>query len=145
MEQLKLDNQICFPFYAVSRLITREYQPHLDRLGITYTQYLVMLVLWENDGISVNEITQRLILNTNTMTPLLKRMEGLGLISRMRSEDDERKIIVSLTEKGSAMKAEAGLIPESLMSNISPEAVNVEELLAMKDKLQDWIEYLIRK
>lgn len=145
MEQLKLENQICFPFYAVSRLITREYQPHLDRLGITYPQYLVMLVLWEKNGVSVNEITQRLILNTNTMTPLLKRMEGLGLIYRTRSEKDERKIIVSLTEKGRGMQLEAASIPESLMANISPEDVNVEELLAMKDKLQDWIEYLKKK
>jgi DNA-binding MarR family transcriptional regulator len=81
-EQLKLNNQLCFPVYAASRLITREYQPHLDKLGVTYPQYLVLMVLWETDGISVNEIAQKLILNTNTVTPLLKRMELLNLISR---------------------------------------------------------------
>ena len=75
-EQLKLENQLCFPFYAVSRLIIRAYQEDLDRLGITYPQYLVMMVLWEKDGISVNEIAEKLILNTNTVTPLLKRMEA---------------------------------------------------------------------
>src|SRR5512133_2652142 len=99
-EQLKLSNQICFPLYAASRLITREYQPYLDKMEITYPQYLVLLVLWETDGIPVNEIAQKLILNTNTITPLLKRMETQGLITRKRSENDERKVIVCLTGKG---------------------------------------------
>ncbi len=74
-EQLKLENQLCFPVYAASRLITREYQPFLDRLGITYPQYLVLMILWEEDGVPVNDIAKKLILNTNTITPLLKRME----------------------------------------------------------------------
>ncbi|NJO70307.1 MAG: MarR family transcriptional regulator, partial [Bacteroidetes bacterium] len=78
-EQLKLENQLCFPVYAVSRLITREYQPYLNKLGITYPQYLVLLVLWEHSSMTVNEISQKLILNTNTITPLLKRMESLGI------------------------------------------------------------------
>jgi len=145
MDQLKLANQICFPVYAASRLIIREYQPHLDKLGITYPQYLVMLVLWEVDGISVNDIGHKLILNTNTVTPLLKRMETLGLVSRIRSEEDERKVIVRLTAKGSEMKAEAAHIPFSLMADISPEEVNVEELIAMKNKLQEWIDFLKNK
>jgi DNA-binding MarR family transcriptional regulator len=145
MDQLKLDNQICFPVYAASRLIIREYQPHLDKLGITYPQYLVMLVLWEEDGISVNDIAHKLILNTNTITPLLKRMETLGLISRIRSEEDERKVIVRLTPKGTDLKSAAAPIPFSLMAGISPEDVNVEELIAMKNKLQEWIEFLKNK
>lgn len=145
MDQLKLDNQICFPMYAASRLIIREYQPHLDKLGITYPQYLVLLVLWEVDGISVNDISFKLILNTNTVTPLLKRMETLGLISRIRSEEDERKVIVWLTPKGSAMKSAAAQIPFSLMAGIAPEDVNVEELIAMKNKLQEWIDFLKKK
>ena len=145
MDQLKLDNQICFPVYAASRLIIREYQPHLDKLGITYPQYLVMLVLWEEDGITVNDISHKLILNTNTVTPLLKRMETLGLISRIRSEEDERKVIVRLTDKGSELKADAAQIPFSLMADISPEDIDVEELIAMKNKLQEWIDFLKKK
>jgi len=145
MDQLKLDNQICFPVYAASRLIIREYQPHLDKLGITYPQYLVMLVLWEEDGIPVNDISHKLILNTNTVTPLLKRMETLGLISRIRSEEDERKVIVRLTDKGSELKADAAHIPFTLMADISPEDIDVEELIAMKNKLQEWIDFLKKK
>jgi len=145
MDQLKLDNQICFPVYAASRLIIREYQPHLDKLGITYPQYLVLLVLWENDGMPVNDIAHKLILNTNTVTPLLKRMETMGLISRIRSEEDERKVIVRLTPKGTTMKSEAAHIPFSLMAGISPEDVNIEELIAMKNKLQEWIDFLKNK
>ena len=145
MDQLKLANQICFPVYAASRLIIREYQPHLDKLGVTYPQYLVMLVLWENDGMPVNDIAQKLILNTNTVTPLLKRMESMGLVSRIRSEEDERKVIIQLTEKGKAMKAEAAHIPFSLLADISAEELNVAELIAMKNKLEEWIEYLKKK
>lgn len=145
MDQLKLNKQICFPVYAASRLIIREYQPHLDKLGITYPQYLVLLVLWENDGMPVNDIAHKLILNTNTVTPLLKRMETLGLVSRIRSEEDERKVIVRLTAKGIEMKAEAAHIPFSLMTDISPDELKMEELLAMKNKLEEWIEFLKRK
>ena len=103
-EQLKLENQLCFPFYAVSRLIIRAYQEDLDRLGITYPQYLVLMVLWEKDGISVNEISEKLILNTNTVTPLLKRMEAMQLITRTPSTVDQRKIIIQLTSQGWAMR-----------------------------------------
>lgn len=145
MDQLKLNNQICFPLYAASRLIIREYQPHLDKLGITYPQYLVLLVLWENDGMPVNDIAHKLILNTNTVTPLLKRMETLGLVSRIRSEEDERKVIVRLTAKGTEMKAGAAHIPFSLMADISPDGHKMEELVAMKNKLEEWIEFLKRK
>lgn len=145
MDQLKLDNQICFPVYAASRLIIREYQPYLDKLGITYPQYLVMLVLWENDGMPVNDIAQKLILNTNTVTPLLKRMETMGLISRIRSEEDERKVIVRLTDKGSDMKSAAEPIPFNLMAGISPDELKMEELVAMKNKLEEWIEFLKKK
>ena len=117
-DQLKLENQLCFPVYAASRLIIRQYQPFLDKIGITYPQYLVMLVLWEQDGISVNEITQKLILNTNTVTPLLKRMESLGLITRARSGEDERKVVITLTERGRELKEQAALIPVELSSGL---------------------------
>lgn len=144
-EQLKLNNQLCFPVYAASRLITREYQPFLDKLGITYPQYLVLLVLWEKDAITVNEISQKLILNSNTITPLLKRMESQGIITRQRSGSDERKVIIQLTEKGVQMQKEAVKIPEELGSEIISEAMSVEDLLALKEKLYVIINYLNKK
>ncbi len=144
-EQLKLDNQLCFPVYAASRLITREYQPFLDKLGITYPQYLVLLVLWEKDAITVNEISQKLILNSNTITPLLKRMESQGIITRQRSGSDERKVIIQLTEKGVQMQKEAVKIPEELGSEIISEAMSVDDLLALKEKLYVIINYLNKK
>jgi MarR family transcriptional regulator, organic hydroperoxide resistance regulator len=144
-EQLKLSNQICFPLYAASRLITREYQPYLDKMGITYPQYLVLLVLWENDGISVNEITNKLILNTNTVTPLLKRMESMEIISRKRSGTDERKVIVNLTEKGKEMQIEASSIPEKLVKGLSMETMTIEELIELRGKLNLLIDFLLKK
>jgi MarR family transcriptional regulator, organic hydroperoxide resistance regulator len=142
MEQLKLDNQICFPFYAISRLITRAYQPYLENMGITYPQYLVLLVLWEKDEVSVQYITEKLILNTNTVTPLLKRMEVMGLILRLRAKDDERKVIIKLTEYGNELKKEAAFIPGKLMGNIAYSDVNLEELISTRNKLQEWISCL---
>lgn len=143
-EQLKLSNQLCFPFYAVSRLITRAYQADLDALGITYPQYLVLMVLWENDGVSVNEIADKLILNTNTITPLLKRMESQQLVTRIPSDDDKRKIIVSLTAKGKEMKESAAVIPEKLSKKLIPEPTEqqINKLLTLRDTLTELIETL---
>lgn len=142
MEQLKLDNQICFPFYAASRLIIRAYQPHLDKLGITYPQYLVMLVLWEQDSLPVNDIAQKLILNTNTVTPLLKRMETIGLIQREKSKEDERKVLVTLTQQGKEMQEEAAGIPEALMQSVIPGEVDIEALEKLKAQMQGLIAFL---
>ena len=144
-DQLKLSNQLCFPIYAASRLITREYQPYLDQLGITYPQYLVLMVLWETDSISVNEISKKLILNTNTITPLLKRMEIQGIIKRQRSESDERKVIVDLSEKGKLMQLEAAKIPEKLAAGLISETFKIEELVDLKDKLENIIHILTEK
>jgi MarR family transcriptional regulator, organic hydroperoxide resistance regulator len=144
-EQLKLSNQLCFPVYAASRLITKEYQPHLDQLGITYPQYLVLMVLWENDEISVNEISHKLILNTNTVTPLLKRMEQQGLLSRQRSSIDERKVIVKLTKKGNDMKDRAALIPIKLVEGLANSSMNIEDLISLKNQLCEIIDYLQEK
>jgi MarR family transcriptional regulator, organic hydroperoxide resistance regulator len=144
-EQLKLNNQLCFPVYAASRLITREYQPHLDKLGITYPQYLVLMVLWETDGISVNEIAQKLILNTNTVTPLLKRMELLNLISRNRTNSDERKVMVHLTQKGKTMQQAAATIPENLIKGLKTENLSLDELVGLRDKLNVLIHSLSAK
>jgi DNA-binding MarR family transcriptional regulator len=140
-EQLKLENQLCFPFYAVSRLITRAYQDDLDLLGITYPQYLVMLVLWENDNLTVNEIAEKLILNTNTITPLLKRMELLELLTRTPSSTDQRKVLLNLTEKGKDMEVKAAEIPFNLLRKlkIEPSDIQLEEAAKLKDKLYELI------
>lgn len=144
-DQLKLDNQLCFPVYAASRLITREYQPHLDELGITYPQYIALMVLWEKDEISVNEITQKLILNTNTVTPLLKRMELQGLITRQRSNTDERKVIVKLTDKGKALEEKAAEIPQKLIEGLADSNMTVNELISLKESLYQIINFLQSK
>jgi len=143
-EQLKLENQLCFPFYAVSRLIIRAYQDDLDRLGITYPQYLVLMVLWEHQTLTVNEIGEKLILNTNTITPLLKRMEAMGLIERIPSDKDQRKVIVSLSEKGKMLRGDAANIPYNLIKKlgIETENVDVNEMNEMKSKLYILIELL---
>jgi len=144
-EHLRLSNQLCFPVYAASRLIIREYQPYLDQLGITYPQYLVLMVLWETDGISVNEIAQKLILNTNTVTPLLKRMETFGIIIRKRSESDERKVVISLTEKGKEMKFTASAIPQKLANNLNAGILTMDQLIELRTNLNLLIEFLNNK
>ena len=116
---LKLENQLCFRFYTVSRLITQAYGPLLDRLGVTYPQYLVLLVLWEKDAQPVNDIAKRLVLETNTVTPLLKRMEAEGLVRRTRGTEDARQVIVSLTEKGTQLRETAKDIPDQMGSTIT--------------------------
>jgi DNA-binding MarR family transcriptional regulator len=144
-EQLRLKNQLCFPIYAASRLIIREYQPYLEKLGITYPQYLVLMVLWETDGITVNEIAQKLILKTNTITPLLKRLESQGIVTRQRSEDDERKVIVKLTSEGKALKTDAASIPEKLVAGIISSGMDLEGLSSLKGNLYEIINYLLEK
>ena len=143
-EQLKLENQLCFPVYAASRLITREYQPFLDRLGITYPQYLVLMILWEEDGMPVNDIAKKLILNTNTITPLLKRMEHQGIVKRKRSGEDERKVIVQLTAKGRELQEEARMIPEKLASRLVEGDLKVDDLIRLKESLDSMIRLLSR-
>ncbi|MDB4075711.1 MAG: MarR family transcriptional regulator [Crocinitomicaceae bacterium] len=139
---LQLSNQVCFPVYSASRLITRAYKPYLDEMGITYPQYLVLMVLWESDNVSVNQITQKLLLNTNTVSPLLKRMEKLELIERNRSIEDERIVIVQLTEKGKLLKGQAKPIPENLLKIMLNENINLSEILQLKEMLNQWIEIL---
>jgi len=144
-EQLKLENQLCFPVYAASRLITRIYQPYLDEIGITYPQYLVLLVLWEKDEVTVNEISRKLILNTNTTTPLLKRLETLGLVTRRRSGEDERKVIIALTSKGRKLQSRAAGIPGKLSEGLAAGSMSITDLIDLKDKLHVIIDYLGKK
>ena len=141
-EHLKLDNQLCFPIYAASRLIIRSYQPYLDKLDITYPQYLVMLVLWEKDEMTVNAISKRLILNTNTITPLLQRMENQHLIVRQRSAVDERKVVVSLTQKGRDLQESAQEIPIQLGTKLVSGKLTVKEMQELKTKLYELIDEL---
>jgi len=141
-EHLKLDNQLCFPIYAASRLIIRSYQPYLDKLDITYPQYLVMLVLWEKDGLTVNAISKRLILNTNTITPLLQRMENQNLILRNRSTEDERSVLISLTQKGKDLQEKAEEIPVQLGTKLVSGKLTLVEMLDLKNMLYVLIEQL---
>ena len=108
---LILENQLCFPLYAAARKMTGLYTPYLKEIGLTYTQYLVMMVLWEKDGIRISDICGRLRLDTGTVPPMLKKMEDEGLLNRSRCADDERTVLITLTEKGRELKEKAGDIP----------------------------------
>ena len=139
-EQLKLENQLCFRLYTAARLTMGVYHPYLDPLGITYPQYLVLLVLWEQDKQPVCDIAKKMMLDTNTVTPLLQRMEKSGLINRTRGKEDSRQRIVSLTEKGKAMQEQAKHIPECLSNDMTLKTGDEEEILKMiptLDKLID--------
>lgn len=140
--QLQLSNQICFPLYSVSRLITKAYKPHLDKMNVTYPQYLALMVLWENDGVTVNDISKKLLLNTNTLSPLLKRMEALKLLDRTRSVEDERKVIVKLTEKGKNLEIQAASIPSELIKVLAQENTDLTEVLQLKEMLNKLIAIL---
>jgi DNA-binding MarR family transcriptional regulator len=134
-EVLYLENQICFPMYAVSRLTNQLYTPLLKEMGLTYPQYLVMLVLWQHKELTVNEICSKLILETNTVTPLLKRLEQKGLIVRNRSMEDERIVVVSLSDKGIDLRDAALLIPSKIISNLNGKEISLEEFLAFKETI----------
>ncbi|ACL05354.1 transcriptional regulator, MarR family [Desulfatibacillum aliphaticivorans] len=138
-ELLKLDNQLCFLLYACSRGVTRTYRPLLAELDITYPQYLVMLVLWEEDGPSIKSLGRRLYLDSGTLTPLLKRLEASGLIVRKRSSEDERIVKVFLTDKGKAMKERACAIPEALLCQ---SGLSGEEFVGLKSLLETLLERL---
>ena len=129
---LKLENQICFPLYAASRDVIKRYKPYLDAMGLTFTQYITMIVLWEEKTVTVKELGKRLYLDSGTLTPLLKKMEAKGLITRKRSFEDERNLIVTVTEEGERLKEMADGIPEKILacSEISlEEAVTLRALL----------------
>ena len=118
-DQLKLENQLCFRLYTAARLTMQAYFPYFEPLGITYPQYLVLLVLWEKDHQPVNDIAHRLHLETNTVTPLLQRMEKQGLLTRKRGKEDTHQRIVSLTKQGKALEEQAKSIPDCLSSQLS--------------------------
>ena len=129
---LRLDNQICFAVYSASHAFNRVYKPLLDRLGLTYPQYLVMLVLWERDGLPLKEIGERLHLDSGTLTPLLKRLERAGLVKRTRSTEDERQVLIGLTTQGKGLKEKARAVPPSILA---ASQCSVAELTAVKNEI----------
>ena len=144
--ELQLDNQVCFRLYTAARLLTQAYTPILTALGITYPQYLVMMVLWEKDEQPVNDIARRLVLETNTVTPLLQRMEKLGLVSRKKGEQDKRQQIVSLTKKGKQLEEEAyAQIPAGMNEQLSACPLKSEDYQHLAQELDAIIDTLKNK
>jgi DNA-binding MarR family transcriptional regulator len=139
-EMLRLDNQLCFAVYSASLAMTKLYKPVLAKLGLTYPQYLVMLVLWESDGLMVSELGQRLSLDSGTLTPLLKRLETTGLIARIRDVADERRVHVSLTAAGRKLKSRAASVPGCLLAATQcsiPELVSLtQQIQTLRDRIK---------
>jgi MarR family transcriptional regulator, organic hydroperoxide resistance regulator len=137
---LKLENQLCFALYATSRAVTNVYRPALEQIGLTYPQYLVMLVLWERQSASVGELGEHLYLDSGTLTPLLKRLEKQGLIVRCRDSEDERQVNVSLTLAGARMKRKASAVPLSLKCKLQLPA---EKVAALRNELHQLLQTAI--
>ena len=137
--RFNLDNQLCFRLYTASRLITQAYHPLLAEYGLTYPQYLVLMVLWEKDSQPVNDIAKRLMLETNTVTPLLKRMEAEGVLTRTQGKEDARQIIVSLTGKGKGLKSKLKDVPEAIGSSVLCQSVTPETVPGLFRMLDDII------
>lgn len=133
-EHLKIDNQLCFALYAASKALIKIYKPLLDKLGITYTQYITLLVLWEQDNITVKDLGKKLYLDSGTLTPLLKKLETMGIIQRTRASEDERNVFIKLTSKGVKMQNAALEIPEKAFCSTG---LALEEALELKQKLNE--------
>src|SRR5947207_5997802 len=131
-QPLLLGNQLCFAIYSTAHAFNRVYKPLLDKLGLTYPQYLVMMVLWEQDGVPVKDIGEKLFLDSGTLTPLLKRMEAAGLVKRTRSTEDERQVLIALTPQGQALKEKARTVPQSILA---ASECSVAELVALKSEI----------
>lgn len=130
-EAMKLENQLCFPLYAAARTITGLYTPYLKKLNLTYTQYIVMLVLWENDGITVGEICKKLMLDSGTLSPLLKKMSNLGYLEKQHSKDDEREVLIYLTEQGRALQEQAKDIPMQIGNCVKLDYEKAKQLYSL--------------
>jgi DNA-binding MarR family transcriptional regulator len=141
-EQFKLDNQLCFRLYTASRLLTQAYHPLLSEQGLTYPQYLVLMVLWEKDAQPVNDIAKRLMLETNTVTPLLKRMEQQGILTRSKGLTDARQVIVTLTEKGHNLQNLLNDVPMKVGSAVTCKSVTPDTVPALFGMLDDIISKL---
>lgn len=134
---LRLDNQICFPLYVCAKEVVRSYKPFLDDIDLTYTQYIAMMVMWEQEEITVKELGERLFLDSGTLTPVLKTLEKKGFVSRRRSIEDERSLIVSLTEEGRKMKERAVSVPSKLAKCMSIEPEDAKELYRILHSFMD--------
>ena len=141
-ENLKLNRQGCFRLYTAARLLIQVYQPWFAQLGITYTQYLVLMVLWEQDAQPLNAISRRLYLESNTLTPLIKRMEAMKMVTRKKNKDDARQTIVALTEHGRALQQQASTIPDCMMSVLRERGLADEEFVTIIPTLDHLIEAL---
>src|SRR6266581_5828463 len=139
VDPLLLGNQICFAVYSTAHAFNRVYKPLLDRLGLTYPQYLVMLVLWERDGVPVKDIGERLHLDSGTLTPLLKRLEAAEFVMRTRNTEDERQVLIALTPQGQALREKARAVPQSILAasacSLSELSAIKTELVALRDRL----------
>ncbi|MBR1631785.1 MAG: MarR family transcriptional regulator [Paludibacteraceae bacterium] len=144
-EQLLLKNQLCYRLYAASRLLTQAYQPYLAPLGLTYPQYLVMMILWEEGALPVNDIAHRISLETNTVTPLIQRLERQGLVQRQRGTADSRQRIISLTTQGQELKQRAVEVPECMEQDITNFVTHAQQLEQMIPMLDELIEGLSKK
>ena len=144
-ENLKLSRQGSFRLNTAARLLIQVYQPWFAQLGITYTQYLVLMVLWEQDGLPLNAISRRLYLESNTLTPLIKRMEAMKMVVRKKNKDDARQTIVTLTEHGRALQQQAAVIPDCMTSVLRERGMSDEEFIAMIPTLDHLIEALSDK
>ena len=138
-EPLKLSKQLCFPLYACSREMIKLYKPFLDELGLTYTQYITMMVLWEHKAMTVKGLGQELYLDSGTLTPLLKKLEEKGLVTRRRSDQDERNLIVTITESGEAMKDAALHIPAEMTKCINLSKEDIRALYRMLHQLLEYV------
>ena len=138
-DPLLLDNQLCYALYAAAHRMTKSYRPLLERLGLTYPQYLVLLVLWERDGVTVSEIGKRLRLDSGTLTPVLKRLEGAGFLVRTRRRSDEREVEIALTQRGTDLRADALAVREGVMCQLE---LSEPELRAMRRDLSRLTERL---
>ena len=141
-ELLKLDNQLCFALYSANLALNQRYRELLAPLNITYPQYLVMLVLWEKDKLTVSDIGKKLFLESSTLTPLLKRLEAQHLLQRRRSSQDERQVLIHLTEQGKALQKQAEKIPEAVLCAID---CDLEQLIELKQSLNDLRDQLNQK
>lgn len=134
-DSLKLENQLCFPLYACAKEVVKKYKPFLDELDITYTQYIAMMVMWEHTKMNVKELGEYLFLDSGTLTPLLKTLEKKGLVTRARSKEDERNLVVCVTEKGMALRDKALDIPKKVAGCIQLEESEAKELYILLHKL----------
>jgi len=134
-DALRLDNQLCFPLYACAREVVKRYKPFLDELGITYTQYITMMVLWETPVVTSKEIGKRLFLDSGTLTPVLKKLEQKGFVRRSRDSGDERNLVVELTEEGAALKARAATVPPRIGACIRLDSDDARSLYVLLHRL----------